>query len=59
MPLPGKREDVMAGQHGLELPAGPRPNVVLPAAVTNPEWPQPGGNPAHVMGHLQTADMMK
>ena len=57
-PLPGKREDVMAGQHGLELPAGPHPNVVLPPAVTNPEWPQPGGNPAHVMGHLQTGAVL-
>lgn len=57
-PLPGKREDVRAGQRGLELPSGLRPSVVLPAAVTNAEWPQPGGNPAHVMGHLQTGTVL-
>lgn len=57
VPLPGRREDVMANQHGLEL-SSPRLNVGLPAAVTNPEWPQPGGNPAHVMGHLHTPNVL-
>lgn len=57
VPLPGKREDVIAGGRGLE-PASPRPTVVLPPAVANPDWPQQGGNPAHVMGQLQTAPVL-
>lgn len=57
VPLPGKREDVLAGGQGLVL-ASPRPAVVLPPAVANPDWPQPGGNPAHVMGQLQTAPVL-
>lgn len=58
VPLPGKREDVMASERGLELPSGVRPSVALSPAVTNPDWPQPGGNPAHVMGHLQTGAVL-
>jgi len=57
-PLPGKREDVMPSQQGLEPPKGPRPTVVLPPAVANPDWPQPGGNPAHLMGRLETGAVL-
>lgn len=53
-PLPGKREEVMAGEHGLEAPKGPRPAIVLPPAVADADWPQPGGNPAHTMGNLRS-----
>jgi outer membrane protein assembly factor BamB len=57
VPLPGKREDVMASGQGLQ-PASPRRAVTLPPAIANPDWPQPGGNPAHVMGQLQTAPLL-
>ena len=32
------------------------PKVVLPPAVRNAGWPQAGGNPAHLMGHLAAND---
>lgn len=57
-PLPGKREEVLTGQPGLAPPSGPRPVVVLPPVVANADWPQPGGDPAHQMGHLQTAAVL-
>lgn len=56
-PLPGRREDVMVGEHRLEPPKT-RPAIVLPPAVANPDWPQPGGDPAHVVGHPQTGAVL-
>jgi len=50
-PLPGKREDVRTTQRGLAVDEG-APKVTLPPAVRNAAWPQAGGNPAHLMGHL-------
>jgi outer membrane protein assembly factor BamB len=50
--LPGKREPVIAARRGLALDEGARPKVVLPNPVANANWPQAGGNPAHLMGHL-------
>ena len=32
------------------------PKVTLPPAVRNAAWPQAGGNPAHLMGHLEAND---
>jgi outer membrane protein assembly factor BamB len=50
-PLPGKREPVATPGRGLQVdPSAPK--VVLPSPVRNLAWPQAGGNPAHVMGHL-------
>ncbi|MBV9756617.1 MAG: PQQ-binding-like beta-propeller repeat protein [Alphaproteobacteria bacterium] len=57
VPLPGKREDVIAGGQGLQ-PSNPRRAVALPPAVANPDWPEPGGNPTHAMGQLQTAPVL-
>ena len=57
-PMPGRREDLMAARHGLELAPGTPPRVVLPPAVANAEWPQPGGNPAHLMGHLAAGERL-
>jgi outer membrane protein assembly factor BamB len=54
-PLPGKREAVFADRRGLVVDEG-GPKVVLPPAVRNAAWPQPGGNPAHLMGHLAAND---
>ncbi len=50
-PLPGMREPVVASRRGLVVDPG-APKVVLPPPVRNAAWPQAGGNPAHVMGHL-------
>jgi outer membrane protein assembly factor BamB len=50
--LPGKREPVMAERRGLATDAGTPLKVVLPTPVANANWPQAGGNPAHLMGHL-------
>ncbi|HET8997116.1 MAG TPA: PQQ-binding-like beta-propeller repeat protein [Acetobacteraceae bacterium] len=51
-PIPGKREPVLTASHGLRVEANP-PKVVLPPPVRNAAWPQAGGNPAHLMGHLE------
>jgi outer membrane protein assembly factor BamB len=50
--LPGKREPVMAERRGLAVDAAAPLKVVLPTPVANAAWPQAGGNPAHLMGHL-------
>ena len=50
-PLPGKREPVLGATHGLSVDESAG-KVVLPQAVRNAAWPQAGGNPAHLMGHL-------
>lgn len=50
-PLPGKREPILTPKNGLALEANP-PKVTLPPPVRNAAWPQAGGNPAHLMGHL-------
>lgn len=56
-PLPGKREDIFAS--GRNLAVDPNaPPVVLPPPVRNAGWPQAGGNPAHLMGHLAAADQL-
>ena len=54
-PLPGKRENVFADRRGLVVDEG-APKVMLPPAVRNAAWPQAGGNPAHLMGHLEAND---
>jgi len=53
--LPGKRENVFVDRRGLIVDEG-APKVVLPSAVRNAAWPQAGGNPAHLMGHLAAND---
>lgn len=51
-PLPGERISVLGIGTSLEpdpkLAAVP---VTLPPPAVNPDWPEPGGNPAHAMGH--------
>jgi outer membrane protein assembly factor BamB len=56
-PLPGTREPVMAGRRALVVDEGV-PKVVLPPEVRNAGWPQPGGNPAHFMGHLEAGERL-
>ncbi len=57
-PLPGKRYPVLPDKRGLVVdnPAG-RP-VTVPDAVANADLPQPGGNPAHVMGNQAAGDRL-
>lgn len=55
--LPGKREAVFVDRRGLVVDDG-TPKVVLPPAVRNAAWPQAGGNPAHLMGHLAANDRL-
>jgi outer membrane protein assembly factor BamB len=50
--LAGKREPVVAERRGLAVDGAAPLKVVLPAPVANANWPQAGGNPAHLMGHL-------
>jgi len=51
-PLPGERISVLGIGGGVEpdpkLAATP---VTLPPPAVNTDWPEPGGNPAHTMGH--------
>jgi outer membrane protein assembly factor BamB len=56
-PLPGKREAVLPSHRGLDVDEGVG-KVVLPPPVQNAAWPQAGGNPAHLMGHLATAERL-
>lgn len=56
-PLPGKREDIFAAGRGLAVDDD-APKVVLPPPVRNAGWPQAGGNPAHLMGHLAANDQL-
>jgi outer membrane protein assembly factor BamB len=53
-PLAGKRESVFSNGGGLNIDGNP-PRVSLPPPVRNAAWPQVGGNPAHLMGHLAAA----
>jgi outer membrane protein assembly factor BamB len=51
-PLPGERLPVMGIGGDLEAdPSLAGVPVVVPPAAVNPEWPEPGGNTAHAMGH--------
>jgi outer membrane protein assembly factor BamB len=54
IPLTGKRESIFTNGNGLSVDDNP-PKVVLPPPVRNAAWPQSGGNPAHLMGHLAAA----
>jgi outer membrane protein assembly factor BamB len=56
-PLPGERISVLGPGRGFE----PDPQIAdapitVPPPVVNPDWPQPGGNPAHAMGHLALSE---
>jgi len=57
-PLPGKREAVAVPRGGLEPPGQQNVPLTLPPPVVNAAWPQAGGNPAHIMGHLAAAEAL-
>ena len=52
-PLPGRRIPVLPANEKIpgELADASAP-IVVPAAVPNEEWTQPGGTPSHVLGNL-------
>jgi outer membrane protein assembly factor BamB len=58
-PLPGERISVLGIGGGVEpdpkLAAKP---VTLPPPAVNPDWPEPGGNPAHAMNHPALPDTL-
>jgi len=56
--LPGRREPVLAERRGLAVDAGAPLKVVLPPPVANAGWPQAGGNPSHLMGHLAVPERL-
>lgn len=52
VPLPGERLPVLGIGGSIEAdPALASQPVTLPPAEVNPDWPEPGGNPTHSMGH--------
>jgi outer membrane protein assembly factor BamB len=52
-PLPGSRVSVLQLNQSLVAdPALADVKVLLPQPFANPDWPQPGGYPAHAMHHL-------
>ncbi|GAN76140.1 outer membrane protein assembly factor BamB family protein [Acidisphaera rubrifaciens] len=57
-PVPGKRVDIVASRRGLNVDKSGTLKVVLPPRVTNADWPQAGGNPSHLMGHLSAGDRL-
>ncbi|HUI34435.1 MAG TPA: PQQ-binding-like beta-propeller repeat protein [Stellaceae bacterium] len=58
--LPGERISVLGLDHSVE----PDPKlanlaVTLPPPAVNPDWPEPGGNPAHIMGNPALGSQVK
>ncbi|HML10126.1 MAG TPA: PQQ-binding-like beta-propeller repeat protein [Stellaceae bacterium] len=58
--LPGERISVL----GLDRQIGADPTLAnrpinLPSPTSNPDWPQPGGNPSHAMGNLALPNEVK
>ncbi len=58
LPLPGKREPIGAGVSVLDVEASGSVKLALPEAVRNAAWPTPGGNPAHMSGHLAAGERL-
>jgi outer membrane protein assembly factor BamB len=57
-PLPGKREPVATSRLGFS-PDENAPRVALPPPERGTAWPQVGGNPTHLMGHLAAGATLK
>lgn len=57
-PLPGKREALGTERRGLAVDAGSARKVTLPPPVANAAWPQAGGNPTHMTGHLAAGEQL-
>lgn len=57
-PLPGKREPLGGPRRGF-TPDESAPRVSLPPQVRDMAWPQAGGDPTHLMGHLSANENLK
>lgn len=58
--LPGDRISVLGLDHAIQVdPALANKPVTLPPMTVNPDWPEPGGNPAHAMGNLSLPPQVK
>ena len=57
-PLPGKREPLGVLRRGFN-PDDTAPKVTLPPAFSVSSWPQAGGGPTHLTGHLSLGDPAK
>ncbi|MFL9842004.1 PQQ-binding-like beta-propeller repeat protein [Sphingomonas sp. ST-64] len=56
-PTIGQRVPILASETGIKAdPTIAEVAVVLPMAVVNPDWTQPGGNAAKAMGHLALSE---
>lgn len=56
-PTVGERIPVLGRESQIEVdPALAAQPVTVPMAVANPDWPQAGGNPQHVMVHVALPD---
>ncbi|QDX25313.1 PQQ-binding-like beta-propeller repeat protein [Sphingomonas suaedae] len=56
-PTLGQRVPILASETGIKAdPTIAEVAVVLPMAVVNPAWTQPGGNAAKAMGHLALSE---
>ena len=56
--LRGKREAIMVTRRGMSVDEGGDRRITLPPPVRNAGWPQAGGNPAHLMGHLVASERL-
>lgn len=58
--IKGERIPVLIAEQQIKPdPAIQDLDVVLPEALPNPDWPEPGGNPAHAMQQLALAASLK
>lgn len=58
-PTSGNRVPILSGQNALEVdPLIAGLQVILPPAVPNADWTQPGGNAAKNLGHVALGEML-
>jgi outer membrane protein assembly factor BamB len=57
-PIPGKREALGTERRGFAVDSGGARKVILPPPVANAAWPQAGGNPTHMTGHLAAGERL-
>jgi outer membrane protein assembly factor BamB len=58
VPLPGTRIAVITTRRGLQVDNAAGHGVTVPPPQAEADWPQAGGNPAHVVGNAALADRL-